>query len=191
MKKLFSIIAVLCLCTIFVFADEPGDEYDDGFTYEQNGAGDQFLAINLAANFPLNFDGHVYPGVAASLGYFKFIDKNLALGGDALIGYNVTLGKKSLTVAPVTFGALYQPYIKKFEFPISLGVGFATTSCQGLTYFPSLAVKGSVGASFRFTESWSLGISSIIYWIPQWFEDSSKNDNGFFETAGLTVRYHF
>lgn len=191
MKKIISIIAIICLCTTFVFADEEGDEYDDGYVYEQNGEGDQFLNINLAANFPLNFDGQVYTGFGAGLGYFRFMNKNLAVGGDIFIGYNITIGQKALIVVPITFGALYQPYIEKFEFPLSLSIGFATSSCQGMTYFPSLSVKASAGAFYRLNESWSAGVTSYFYWIPQWFKDSSKNDNGLFATAGLTARYHF
>lgn len=191
MKKLFSILAIICLCTTFVFADEEGDEYDDGYVYEQNGSGDQFLTINLAANFPLNFGKQINPGVAASLGYYRFISKNIGLGGDVLIGYNITIGKKSLILVPITFGVLFQPYIGKIEFPLTLNVGIASSSCQGLTYFPSFSMKASVGASYRFTESWSFGLNGYFYWIPQGDPYSNKSDNGLFATAGLFVRYHF
>lgn len=192
MKKLFSIIAILFLCSsMFLAADDEGDEYDDGFVYEQNGAGDQFLKIDLMANFPLNFKGQVKVGAAISLGYYKFLTGHLALGGEATLGYNVTLGKKSLVTVPLTFGILYQPYAGKFEFPLYAGIGFATTSCQGMTYFPSFSAKTGAGAYYRFAESWSAGITTDIYWIPQWFKDSSKNDNGFFASAGISARYHF
>lgn len=49
MKKLLSILAILCLFSSVMFADEEGDEYDDGYTYEQNGAGDQFIKIDVMA----------------------------------------------------------------------------------------------------------------------------------------------
>jgi len=191
MKKLFSLIALICLCSSLVFAYDDDEEYDDGYVYELNGAGDQLLNINLAANFPLNFDGQIYPGISASIGYYKFLSSNLAVGGEALIGYNLTIGKKSLITAPVTFGVIYQPYFGKFEFPLSASIGFATSSCQGLTYFPSLAAKTSAGAFYRFLESWSFGVTGQAYWIPQWVSDSSQNDNGFFASVGLTARYHF
>lgn len=191
MKKLFSIIAIVCLCSAFIFADDDGDEYDDGYVYELNGQGDQFLNINLNANFPVNFGEQIYPGFGASLGYYRFINNKIAIGGDALIGYNITIGKKSLITVPITFGATYQPVVNKFEFPISLTVGFATTSCQGLTYFPSLAAKFSAGAFYRFFETWSFGIAAQAYWIPQWDLNPSKSDNGIFATAGLVARYHF
>ena len=37
MKRIFSIILTFALCSAFIFADEPGDEYDDGYVYTQNG----------------------------------------------------------------------------------------------------------------------------------------------------------
>lgn len=191
MKKLLSIFAILCLFSSFMFADEDGDEYDDGFVYEQNGAGDQFLKIDLLANFPLNFDNQLTIGLGASFGYYRFISNLIAIGGDVIIGYNVTIGQKALFTAPITFGAMVQPYIGNFEFPIFANIGIASTSCQGLSYFPSFAAKLSAGAYYRIKESWSFGIDSTLYWIPQWFTDSSKNDNGLFVTAGITARYHF
>lgn len=191
MKRFFSLIVILCLCTSFIFADDEGDEYDDGYEYEQNGEGDRFFKFNVMADFPLNFDGQVYTGIAASIGVYRFFNSKLAVGGDLVIGYNVTVGEKSLITVPITFGVLYQPYIGKFEFPIMLNIGLATTTCNGMTYFPSFAGKAELGAFFRFSESWSFGVDSITYWIPQWFSDSEKNDNGFFTTAGISARYHF
>ena len=191
MKRFISILMILGLFTLSIFADDQGDEYDDGYIYEQNGAGDQFLKIDLFAIFPLNFDGQLYPGAGANLGYYRFISTNLALGGSAYISYNVTIGNKPLITVPVTFDVMYEPYIGKFEFPLSLGIGFGISTCQGLTYFPGLAVKATGGAFYRFTETWSAGLTASAYWLPQWFGDSSHNVDGLFATAGLSVRYHF
>ena len=195
MKRFISIISAILLLSSAVFAEDnydDGDIYDDGYVYEQNGAGDQFLKIDLAANFPLNFGDKLYIGLGASVGYYYFVNKFFAVGGDAIIGWNNSIGQKPLITVPVTFGVTVQPYIGKFEFPISAGIGFATISCQNLTYFPAFSAKISAGAYYRFNETWSVGISSIGYWLPQWFiSDSSKNDNGFFALLGLSLRYHF
>ena len=194
MKRFISIVSAILLLSAAVFADdyyEDDEEYDDGYVYEQNGAGDQFLKIDLAANFPLNFGEKLYPGMGASVGYYYFLTNNIALGGDAILGYNLSIGKKPLVTIPITFGAMYQPYIGKFEFPLMLNVGFATVTCQTMMYFPALSVKFSAGAYYRYSESWSFGLSTNTFWIPQWFKNSDYNDNGIFTTAGLTVRYHF
>ena len=195
MKRFISILSAVLLLSAAVFADDYYDddeEYDDGYVYEQNGAGDQFLKIDLAANFPLNFGDKLYIGLGASVGYYYFVNKWFAVGGDAILGWNNSIGQKPLITVPVTFGVTVQPYAGKFEFPISAGIGFATMSCQNLTYFPAFSAKISAGAYYRFNETWSFGISSTGYWIPQWFiGDSSKNDNGFFALLGLSLRYHF
>ena len=195
MKRFISILSIILLFTTAVFAqDEYDDEdvYDDGYTYEQNGSGDQFLKIDLAANFPLNFDDKLYIGIGASVGYYYFLTRNIGVGFDAIIGWNNSIGQKPLITVPVTVGVMFQPYIGKFEFPIMLNVGFSTTSCQNLTYFPGFSAKATAGAYYRINETWSLGISSTLYWMPQWFfDDSSKNDNGLFTMLGVSLRYHF
>ena len=47
MKRLLSFLFTSFLVITAVFAAEPGDEYDDGYIYEQNGAGDQFLKFDF------------------------------------------------------------------------------------------------------------------------------------------------
>ena len=196
MKRFISIISVLLLLSAAVFSDdyfEDDEEYDDGYVYQQNGAGDQFLKIDLGANFPLNFNGKIYPGIAASVGYYYFLNENIAVGGDAIIGYNLSIGKKPLITVPITFGIMYQPTAGKFEFPLMLNIGVASTTCQTMTYFPSFAAKFTCGAYYRYTESWSFGLSSHTYWIPQWIKetDKRKSDHGIFTSIDLSVRYHF
>ena len=192
MKRFISVLAILCLCTTLIFAeDDEGDFYDDGYIYEQNGAGDRFLKINMMANFPLNFGKQLYVGAGLDAGFFQFLTPHFALGGDILIAYNVTIGNKPLIMAPITFSAMYQPTLGKFEFPLTVGIGIATSSCQGETYFPGFAAKLSAGAFYRLSEMWSLGLYGTAYWLPQWFTDPTYNDNGFFTTAGIGARYHF
>jgi len=195
MKRFISILSAILLLSSAVFAQDnydDGDFYDDDYVYEQNGAGDQFIKIDLSANFPLNFGDKLYIGLGASVGYYYFVNKWFAVGGDAMLGWNNSIGQKPLITVPVTFGVTFQPYIGKFEFPLSAGIGFATVSCQNLTYFPAFSAKISAGAYYRFNETWSVGVSSTGYWIPQWFmSDSSKNDNGFFAMLGVSLRYHF
>ena len=193
MKRFISILFSLILCTTALFSQDYNDEdeYDDGYVYEQNGEGDQFLKIDLGANFPLNFGSQLYVGAAASVGYYYFLSNNFAIGGDAILGYNLSVGKKPLVTVPITFGVVYQPYIGKFEFPCMLNVGFATVSCQQLMYFPALAMKASAGAYYRWSETWSFGLSAHAYWIPLWYTNKDYNDNGLFASVDLGVRYHF
>ena len=200
MKRFISIISAILLLSAAVFADDYYDddeEYDDGYVYEQNGAGDQFIKIDLGANFPLNFGKQLYVGGLATIGYYRFLSQNIALGGDVLIGYNLSIGKKPLFSIPFTFGVMYQPYVGKFEFPLMLNIGFATMSCEDMVYFPAMAAKFTGGAYFRYSESWSFGLTSTTYWVPQffWLDKNTRGkkdpDHGIFTSAGLSVRYHF
>ena len=193
MKRFISILSVALLLSAAVFAqDSDGDVYDDGYVYEQNGAGDRFVKIDLGGNFALNFGNQLYPGIAANVGYYYLLSRYFGVGGDVTIGYNYSIGQKPLTAVPVTVGGLFQPYTGKFEFPIMLTVGFASTTLLDKTYFPSFAAKFSAGAYYRISETWSFGLSSNTYFIPHWFIDEpDKNDFGIFTSANLSVRYHF
>ena len=54
MKRFLTILtALLILSGTAITAQEQGDEYDDGFVYKNNGAGDNFLKFGLGAIFPL------------------------------------------------------------------------------------------------------------------------------------------
>lgn len=194
MKKIFALLCILFLSAGMCFADdyvEEADDYDDGYVYDSNGAGDQFLKIGLMPLFPLNFNGKLHIGGAAELGYYKFLNKYIALGGEASASFNVTIGKNALTMVPFTFGVLVQPSAGSFEFPISVGAGFGYTSCANEAYFPGLVVNAEAGAFYRFSEIWSFGLSGKFTWVPQWFIDSSKNANGLFAGAVVYARYHF
>ena len=193
MKRFISILSAILLLSAVVFADDydEGDEYDDGFVYEQNGAGDRFLKVDLGVNLADNLDGKLFPGIAADVGYFYFLNRNFAIGGEATVGYNFTIGQKPLITVPFTFGLMYQPYVGKFEFPLTLGIGFATTSLLDKNYFPSLAGKVSAGVYYRITETWSFGLMTNTSIIPHWFIDEpEKNALGIFTSINVGVRYH-
>ena len=86
---------------------------------------------------------------------------------------------------------MFQPYVGRFEFPLYAEIGVANETWQNMEHFPSFVTKLSAGAYFRITDSVSVGLFTDFFWIPQWFKDSSKNYNGFFETAEIGLRYHF
>lgn len=191
MKRIFLIILSAFLFSTACFAQVEGDEYFDDYVYQRNDTGDQFLKITLGALFPLNFDGQLYTGGQAELSYYRFINKNFALGGDFTATYNISIGNKSLVTLPFTFGIMYQPTIGNFEFPLFLNVGLAYETWQNMNYFPGFVLKANVGASYRITEVYSLGISSTFTWLPQWVKNSKKNANGLFTSASISFRYHF
>ena len=192
MKRFFSLLLIFLTLSTFLFAQEEEETNEDEvYVYSPNGAGDQFLKISLGAAFPLNFKGQLGTGGKASLGYFRFLTETLAVGGELSASYNVSIGEKVLVMIPITFGAMFQPYIGRFEFPLYAEIGVANQTWQNLEIFPSFATKLSAGAYFRITDAVSVGLSTDFFWIPEWFRDSSKNFNGLFETAEIGLRYHF
>lgn len=197
MKRFLSLLFIFISFACFAFSQETEDSEnqlpeDDVYVYDSNGAGDRFLKINLGALFPLNFQHQLKIGGVASIGYYKFISKTLALGGELSISYNQSIGEKILVMFPLTFGIMFQPSVNKFEFPLFAEIGVANQTWQNMEIFPTLATKLSAGAYYRITDSISVGISTDFFWIPQWFiKDPSKNFNGLFESAVIGLRYHF
>lgn len=191
MKRIFFILFSLLVLSGNIFAQTQGDVYDDGYVYEQNGNGDQHIKINLDFLFPCNFDGQLNTGGAIEIGYYRFLNSWLALGGDFMASYNVSIGNKILVMIPFTFGALFQPTYEKFEFPIYVTAGFAYETWQNMNYFPSFVFKTSAGAYYRLNELCSLGINTTWLAATQTTEDSSKNFCANFITLSIGARYHF
>lgn len=177
----------------YVSENDEGDYYDteEDIRLTQNGAGDQFISIKLMPLFPLNFGEQLYIGGALSLGYHRFLNEFFAVGADVMFGYNTTIGSNIFTIIPFSVGITYQPYIKKFEFPITLSIGAVIENYVQYNYFPGLMLKAEAGVYYRINENWSAGIESQFIWLPQWYADSSKNDQYIGVTATLAARYHF
>ena len=203
MKRLFSILMALILLTGAVFADEnEGDEYIDDYIYDSNGAGDQFLKLNLGVYIPLDFggnvkkaDGKLYTGGDVNAGYYKFLNNWLALGFELTASYNISVGNKILVTLPLCFGVLTQPSIGNFEFPFYFTIGAAYETWQNIDNFPSLSLGASGGVFYRFTESFSLGLSCSYIFIQQWVKNGKdiavNNNQGQFLGINLGARYHF
>lgn len=194
MKRIITLFLSLFLMTGFIFAQdsEEGDDYDDGYVYERNGAGDQFVKADFYAHFPIGFNNKLYVGGGFSIGYYRFFTNWLALGGEVSPTYNVSIGNKSLITVPVTVGAIVQPTLGNFEFPVGITAGIASSTwANNVTYFPSFAAKAYAGVYYRINDSWSVGVDGSFFWIPQWLPDPTLNYHGLFASAGLALRYHF
>lgn len=200
MKKFIAIC-----CTVFLFStavfSQKQDEDDDRFAveYRMNEPGDQFINIGLMVTFPLNFggdfplyrEGQLSTGGAGTIGYHRFLTSWFAVGLDVSFGYNPTIGENMFTYVPFVFCFTVQPTIKKFEFPITMGIGAAVESYLNRTYFPGLTLKPEAGIFYRVTPSWSFGIKGNFMYLPQWYEDSENNDHGNFSSVVIAARYHF
>ena len=220
MKRFFALFFALFMISHFAFADDDADintnddidqeqpKQDDEenkddvaiqTAYNLNEPGDQYIKIALMATCPLNFGGN-FPlyrdaklslGGAGSLGYHRFLTSWWALGVDVFFGYHPTIGENIFTYIPFVLDTTIQPTFKRFEFPITVGVGAAVENYLSRTYFPGLILKGQAGVFFRATPSWSFGIEGDYMYMPQWYDEKKYNDYGLFGSLEIAVRYHF
>ena len=210
MKRVLSILSVavfLCLSASNAFAQESQDvqdqhekqdivQFDD---FPMNMAGDQFIRLSLAGNFPLSFghpftDGKLRTGGMFSLGYHYFVMKDLAVGLDAGFGFHVTIGSNLFHYIPILASVTYQPCFGKFELPLSVGIGFAWETYAGNTYWPGLVIKPEAGLHYRITNSWSVGMEAAYMFMPQFaklYGTGEKNIMGQFLSVQLVARFYF
>lgn len=164
-----------------------------------NEPGDQFIKIglmitcplNFGGDFPLHHDGKLATGGAGMLGYHRFLTSWWAVGANVYFGYHPTIGENIFTYIPVVIDTTIQPTFKKFEFPITAGIGIAMENYLSRTYFPGLILRGEAGVFFRATPSWSFGIEGDFMYMPQWYDNSKYNDYGLFGSLVVSARYHF
>jgi hypothetical protein len=113
MKRLFSILIILLTFTTLIFSQESDNSATDeeGFpevyVYDSNGAGDQFLKISLGALLPLNFKRQLLVGGDATIGYYRFLSKYFAAGGEMSATYNQSIGEKILVMIPFTLALCF------------------------------------------------------------------------------------
>ena len=187
--------------------DDDDDEYEEGGNYEERDeilAGDQFLKLSLDGVFPLNFpdvpslfkeDEHQLSiGGTANIGYHYFMTKEIAIGFDIGFGFNVSTGGHIFNYVPFIFNGTYMFSYKKWQFPCTIGLGFAWESYNNNHYFPGLILKPEAGVYYRMSESWSLGGEVFYMLMPQfssWYNDDASNHFGNFLGIGLTAKYAF
>ncbi|MBQ0039901.1 MAG: hypothetical protein KBS64_05700 [Treponema sp.] len=223
MKRIATLLSVCLLAVSFAAAqaslpkiqftqseENAGDEYDDGeyeegdifFDYGMNLAGDQYIKIGLGIDIPLNFpdpvavfkrDSQLRMGGIGMLGYHSFITQKVALGFDLGFAFNMTIGGHTFNTVPFIFTATYEPTIKRWAFPMSLGLGFAWESYNSKNYFPGLLIKPEAGVHFRVSENWSLGLETGVMLLPQLnaLHGEGNNRIGYFWTTNVVARYMF
>ncbi len=184
--------------------DQHENEDEIQYLYTENRKGDQYLRVGLGPMLPLNFgnpfssDGKLKLGGMGALGYHYFIAKDLAVGIDVGFGFNATIGSNVLNYVPVIGSITYQPVLTTklgiFEFPITVGVGFAWETYAGYTYWPALVVKPQLGAHYRINASWSVGVDVNYMFMPQFTKFWGTGTRNYFSNEigiDLVARYYF
>ena len=215
---IFSVLFILCL-TLTLYSqdadpDDGEDDADSGVNIESDWSraanlyttGDQVFCISLGVVKPLFFvekeEGYLKTqmkmGGMGSLGYNYFLGPNFFLGGELSGTFCATLGQNMFYLVPIGFRAGYQFLWDRFEFPLSMTLGFALQSYNQQTYFGIFA-KPAAGAFYRFNSEWSFGLNTSFWWVPEWTgktrewnqRDSKINIHGFFWEISAGARYHF
>ncbi|WP_407400690.1 TP0733 family outer membrane beta-barrel protein [Treponema sp.] len=190
--------------------DDSDDEYEEGddgsdifFDYGMHLPGDQYIRLSLGSSYPLNFpdassvlhgESQLKIGGQGSIGYHSFITSQIALGVDLGFGFNVTIGSHSFNTVPIVITGTYEPSLGKFSFPLTMGIGFAWESYNGKNYFPGLVLKPQVGAHYRISENWSVGLDTAYMFLPQFnslHHSGEENKYGHFWLVDLCARYMF
>jgi hypothetical protein len=159
--------------------------------------GDQTFSISLGAIFPIIFLGrngkitnNVKIGGTGALAYNYFLTSHIFVGAEVSGMFAPTLGENMLYIVPIGIRAGYQFVLGSFEFPLALMVGMAPQKYLEMGYF-GFFMKPSASVYWRFNPSWSFGLNTGWWWVPQWTRDRSRDVHGHFVDLTLSARYHF
>jgi hypothetical protein len=182
--------------------DDPGEEVpieDDwtGFIPSLYSFGDQTFNISLGIAVPAFFvsDGtylarNMTIGGTGSLSYDFYFGAHLFAGLEIQGMFAGTTGKHMLFMVPINIRAGYQFIIKRFEIPLSLGLGLAPQKFGDFDHL-SFFMKPRAAVFFRLNPDWSLGINTAWWWVPQTSKDPPVTVHGHFFEATVAARYHF
>lgn len=171
---------------------------DATFEYEPIRKGDQFIRMGLGLGIPLfnlssngiDTSTNLLLGGTGIIGYSRFLNSKIALGGEIAFSFNSTLGDNLFFYLPITFKATYAFVYKRIHIPLSLGAGFAFQTYNTTNFFGPI-IKPEVGAYFQYSPDWSFGASAAWNIIPQFYNDGNGNRTGNILDVALGVRYHF
>ncbi len=215
MKRLIFCLALFTACLATVFAQtgpsesdnpeqtpsgpaqSPDDVYGD-YVYEPIRKGDQFIRVALGFEFPLFnvgpegiiSDTKLSTGGMGVLGYSRFINSRVSLGGELGFAFNSTLGDNMFLILPITFKTTYEFVYKDFRFPCSLSLGGVLHSYRSRNFFGPI-VKPEIGAYYQYSPEWSFGLATAWNVLPQWYDESSNNRVGNNLDLAIGLRYHF
>ena len=171
------------------------------YVYNTTRAGDQQLKITLGLGIPTSFgnplpggDGKVKLGGYGTFGYHFFLTDWFAVGADIGFGFNPTIAGHTFNHVPTVATATLQPSIGNFEFPITVGVGAAWETYNGETYWPGLVLLGEVGARYKISQSWGVGLDVSYKAMPQFARNWGTGEEttvGTFFTVSLCANYYF
>lgn len=199
--KRYIIIFVLALAGLIPAMAQESDtpaKPDSTFVYEPIRKGDQFIRMGLGLGVPLfNMSSNgvepstnIQLGGTGIIGYSRFLNSKIALGGEIAFSFNPTLGDNLFFYLPITFKATYAFVYKRIHIPVSLAVGCAFQTYNTTNFFGPI-IKPEIGAYYQFSPDWSYGATAAWNIIPQFYKNGDGNRTGNILDVALGVRYHF
>lgn len=186
------------------YYDEDQKKHEDNsqvsYIYNTTRAGDQMLKIGLGLTIPMNFgnpmpmkSGKMKLGGLGSIGYHVFLKDWLSVGADLGFGFNSTIASNLFNYVPLIATATFQPSFRNFEFPISVGVGFAWETYNTKSYWPGLVFRAEAGVRYKITQNWGVGGNVSYILMPQFGElwNTGKNEVGKFTMISAVANYYF
>jgi hypothetical protein len=157
--------------------------------------GDKIFGISIGPILPTVFihedggvkEGKIGLGGGGSLAYTYFFNAHIFIGGELGGMFAFTKAENALFIVPMGMRVGYQFILGRFEFPLSLLVGFAPQTYLEKNYL-GFFVKPSASAFWRFNPDWSFGLNAAWWWVPQW---ADRTVHGNFLELTLSARYHF
>jgi hypothetical protein len=160
--------------------------------------GDKTFTISLGALFPTVFvgqsgkiDGNVKIGGTGSLSFNYFLNSVFFVGAEISGMFAPTLGKNMVYIIPIGVRVGYQFVLGSFEFPLALMIGMAPERYLENEGYFGFFMKPSASAFWRFNTSWSFGLNTGWWWVPQWTSNKAEDVHGNFVELTLSARYHF
>jgi hypothetical protein len=157
--------------------------------------GDKIFGLSAGVILPILFihesggvkAGNLSVGGAGSMSYTYFINSHLFIGGEVGGMFAATKAENTLFIVPMGMRFGYQFILGRFEFPLSLLIGFAPQTYLEKDFF-GFFVKPAASAFWRFNPDWSFGVNTAWWWVPQW---ADRTVYGNFLEITLSARYHF
>ncbi|MDR3301759.1 MAG: hypothetical protein LBT01_04415 [Spirochaetaceae bacterium] len=161
-------------------------------------SGDKIFSISLGMLFPLFFtdksysllDNRVSVGGLGILSYLFFLSPSIFFGGELGGSFSSTIAENYLFLIPINVRLGYQFLWKRFEFPVSLGIGGAIHTYRSHDLFGMFA-KLEASAFYRFNTDWSFGLTGAFWWCPEWTSEPEHDAYGHFFGLTASARYHF
>jgi hypothetical protein len=161
--------------------------------------GNQTISLSAGVHVPLFIsdtsfnvtEPHLYTGALFSFTYQDFIAPGLAIGGTLSGAFEQSIAASSFFIAPLSFRCAYWWNLGPFDADLAAEAGaYIMRYTSNNAYGPFFKLGG--GASWRISNSWSIGLEPYYWLVPEIHTGSSASLTRFgnFLEVSLSASYH-